>query len=179
MAAYSYLIGFLGFTAFVLSFMILLRLPLHIGWFALEILTGLVIHIIFSVAGFILFDGFSYWYQASLYAFLWFCFFFVSSIYSVSVSLGIITYLYNQANYTAPLDEVYQHCITKAFEKRAEFLVATKQAQKTDQGYVSTAVGKRTAHRLQLIQKSLGMESQGFYSSDPVVMINKEGIKQQ
>ena len=179
MSAQSYLIGLLGFIAFVISFMILLRFPLRIGWFVLQILTGLGIHLIFSFAGFILFDGFSYWYHASLYAFLWFCFFFVSGIYSASVSIGIISYLYNQPNHTAPLDKVYQHCIIEAFEKRAEFLVTTEQAQKTDQGYLATPVGKRTAYHLQFIQKALGMESQGFYSSNPILLVNEEGIKQQ
>lgn len=179
MAIQSYFIGLSGFVVFVLSFMILLRFPLRMGWFALEILTGLVIHLISSVAGFIVIDGFSYWYQASLYAFLWFCFFFVSSIYSASVSVGMISYLYEQRNYAAPLDDVYQHCIIRAFEKRAEFLIATKQVQKTDQGYIITVPGKRTVRNLQLIQKMLGMESQGFYSSDSVRLINKEGIKQQ
>jgi hypothetical protein len=177
MAIQSYFIGLLGFVAFVISFMILLRFPLRIGWFALEILTGLIIHLISSLTGFLLVDAFSYWYQASLYAFLWFCFFFVTSIYSASVSVGILSYLYKQPNYTAPLDNIYQHCIVRVFEKRAEFLVATKQAQKTDQGYIATTSGKRTVRRLQLIQKILGMESQGFYSSDPILLIDKEGTK--
>ena len=178
MSAQSYFIGLLGFLAFVVSFMIILRFPLPIGWFVLEILTGVVIHIVFSLAGFMLFDEFSYWYQASLYAFLWFFFFFVNSIYSSSVSVGILSYLYEQPNYTAPLNEIYQRCIVRVFEKRAEFLVATKQAQKTDQGYLATSAGIRTAHRLQFIQKILGMESQGFYSSDPVLLATEKGIKQ-
>lgn len=179
MAAASYFIGLLAFVAFLISFMILLRLPIQLSWFVLEILTGLVIHLIASVVGFILLEDFSYWYQASLYAVLWFCFFFVSSIYSVSVSIGIISYLYDQPSHCAQLDEVYQHCIIRDFEKRAEFLVATRQAQKTEQGYLSTAAGKRTARRLQLIQKILGMESQGFYCSDPVLLINQKSIEHQ
>jgi hypothetical protein len=178
MAIESYLIGLSGFIVFVLSFMILLRFSLRMGWFLLEILTGLVIHIISSVAGFILLDTFSYWYQASLYAFLWFCFFFVTSIYSASVSVGILSYLYEQPNYTASLSEIYQQCIVRVFEKRAEFLVAAKQVQKTDQGYIATSAGIRTARRLQFIQKILGMESQGFYSSDPVLLVTEKGIKQ-
>jgi hypothetical protein len=179
MAAQSYCIGSLSFVAFVLSFISLLRFPLRIGWFVLEILTGLIIHIVSSFAGFVLFDEFSYWYQASLYAFLWFCFFFVTSIYSASVSVGILSYLYEQPEYKAPLGDVYQHCIVMVFEQRAEFLVTAKQVQKTDQGYLATSAGRRTAERLQWIQKILGMESQGFYSSVPVLLINKEGIKQQ
>ncbi len=178
MVAESYFIGFLGFIAYLILFLILLRFPLRIGWFILEILTGLIIHLLCSIAGLIFSDGFSYWYQASLYAFLWFCFFFVSSIYSASVSVGIISYLYEQPNHAAPLDQIYQDCIVRVFEKRAEFLVATKQAQKTHQGYLATAMGKRTVHRLQIIQKILGMESQGFYSSDPVLLLNKENIEQ-
>ena len=179
MPALSYFIGFIGFISFVVLFVVLLRFPIKIGWFVLEILTGLVVHIITSFVGSLLFDGFSYWYQASLYAFLWFCFFFITGIYSASVSIRILSYLYEQPNYTAPLTDIYKHCIIKVFENRAEFLVVTKQAQKSEQGYLATAMGKRTVDRLQIIQRTLGMESQGFYSSDPVLLLDKESIEQQ
>jgi hypothetical protein len=165
MSGESYFAGFVSFIAFMVTFLVLLRAPLKTGWFLLEILTGVVIHILSSIAGFILIEGFSYWYQASLYAFLWFCFFFVSSIYSASVSIGIISYLYDQPQYTASLQDVYQNCVANVFEQRVEFLVAQGLAQKTGEGYITTPKGKNTVRQLQLINKTLGMESQGFYSS--------------
>jgi hypothetical protein len=165
MGGESYFAGFVSFVIFMATFLVLLRAPLKIGWFLLEILTGVVIHILSTIVGFILIENFSYWYQASLYAFLWFCFFFVTSIYSASVSIGIISYLYNQPQQTVSLRDVYENCVENVFGQRVEFLVAQGLAQKTEQGYISTPKGKSTVHQLQLINKILGMESQGFYSS--------------
>jgi len=175
----SYFVGFLGFIVFLVIFLVVLRRPVKTGWFLLEIWIGLIVHILCSISGFLLVEEFSYWYQTSLYAFLWFCFFFVSSIYSASVSVGIISYLYKRPNHTASLPEVYQNCIVRVFEERAEFLVATKQVQKTNEGYLSTPTGKRTANQLQLINKVLGMESRGFYSSDSTLLENKNQVNER
>lgn len=166
MAVASYLLGLLGFFAFVTIFLLLLHLSLKTGWFALQILTGLIVHILTSITGSMLLESYSYWYQASLYAFLWFSFFFVTSIYSASLSVGIISYLYKQPDQRASLDQVYQDCVVRVFKERIEFLILTKQIQSTQLGYISTDTGKRTAQRLRLINKILGMESRGFYSAD-------------
>jgi hypothetical protein len=164
MSAESYLVGFIGFTAYVIAFLLFLRLPIKFGWFLLEILLGFIFNIICTFAGYLIVDQFSYWYEASLYFFLWFCFFFVTSIYSVSVSIGIIEYLYDQPEQAASIKEIYQNCVVKDFEKRAEFLVATKQVQKTDEGYQITPKGRMTAHRLLKINQILGMEVNPYYS---------------
>lgn len=161
----SYFAGILSFIVFVTVFLIFLRLPLKTGWLILEILTGIIVHVISSIASFILLDDFSYWYQASLYAFLWFLFFFVTSIYSASVSIGILHYLYRQPRYMAPLQDVYQNCVENVFKQRVEFLVAQGMAEKTEQGYISTRKGRNTVQKIQLTNKILNMESQGFYSS--------------
>lgn len=178
MGGESYLVGFIGFLAFVILFLVLLQLPTKIGWFVQQILTGLIVHILTTIFGFMIVNDFSYWYQASLYAFLWFCFFFVSSIYSASVSVGIISYLYDQPQYTAPLDDVYQKCVVQVFEERVEFLIAMNQVQETDQGFISTVSGRNTANRLRLISKILGMESQGFYSSNSTLSNTKNSVDQ-
>lgn len=164
MAIESYLLGLTGFLVFVVLFIALRRLNLPIGWFVLEILLGIFIHFLSTMAGLLWVHGFSYWYHTSLYAFLWFCFFFVSSIYSVSVSVGIISYLYEKPDHVASLSEIYQQCVVAPFEERAKFLVDTKQAQKIEQCYAVTHSGKQTARRLHLVQKVLGMESHGFYA---------------
>ncbi len=111
--------------------------------------------------------GFAYWYGASVYAFLWFCFFFGSSIYSVSVSLGIIRFLFEQPGKNASLKEIYDHCIQVPFQERANFLVATKQTKLIDGFYSITPAGKLTVKRLRLVHMILGMESHGFYSAAP------------
>ncbi|HEX2996547.1 MAG TPA: hypothetical protein VHP14_17105 [Anaerolineales bacterium] len=172
----SYLIGFLGFVIFLIAFLVILRQPVKTGWFLLEVWTGFIVHIVCSIFGFLLVEGFSYWYQTSLYAFLWFCFFFVSSIYSASVSVGIISYLYKQPNRTASLLDVYQNCIVRVFEERAEFLIATHQVQKADQGYMITPAGRKTVDQLRKINKLLGMESRGFYSSDSTLLEEKREL---
>lgn len=177
MGGESYFIGFLGFVIFLVILLVFLHRSRKTGWFLLEIWIGLIVHILCSIAGFLLVDEFSYWYQASLYAFLWFCFFFVSSTYSTSVSAGIISYLYKQPNHTASVSDVYQNCVIQVFKERVEFLIATKQVQKTNQGYMITPTGKRVADRLQSIKKIFGMESQGFYSADSNLLGKKTDDK--
>jgi hypothetical protein len=165
MATESFLVGMAGFVLFALLFVALLRLRLPIGWFALIIITGLGVHLLSIAAGTIWVKSFSYWYSTSVFAFLWFCFFFVCSIYSVSVSLGIINYLYEQAEKTAPLSKIYEQCIVASFRERADFLITTGQAQKVERGYIATPAGLQTVQRIRLIQKVLGLKSYGFYST--------------
>jgi hypothetical protein len=167
MAAESFLFGIASFVLFMLVFIALQRANLKIGWFSLIILTGILIHILASIAGLIFFPGFSYWYSTSIYAFLWFCFFFVCSIYSVSVSLGIINYLYRKPDKTAPLQQIYNDCIKSPFQERADFLVSSGQAIRIDEKYISSPAGNRTARWLKLINKTLGMEIHGYYSKEP------------
>jgi hypothetical protein len=165
MATLSFLIGAAGFVVYTLLFIVLLRLRFRLGWFLLELVLGLMVHVLTSILGAIWIPGFSYWYNLSLYAFLWFCFFFVTSIYSVSVTVGIIHYLYNRPDHSASLGEIYEYCILIPFKERAGFIVSIGQAQKTDQGYVSTPAGKLTVRRIRWINKILGMESKGFYTN--------------
>ncbi len=167
MPAESFLVGMAGFLFFALLFIALQQLRLPIGWFALIIITGLGVHLLSTVAGTIWLKSFSYWYSASVYAFLWFCFFFICSIYSVSVSLGIIHYLYGQPGKTAPLSKIYKQCILASFRERAEFLIATGQAQKVERGYIATPAGIQTVRRVRWVQKVLGLKSYGFYSTTP------------
>lgn len=175
----SYLVGLIGFIVFITVFLVLQQFPIRANWFLLEIASGLIIHIPSSIAGFLFIEEFSYWYQASLYAFLWFCFFFITSIYSASVSVGIINYLYKQQQHTASLSDVYQNCVVNDFKERVEFLVATNQVQKTDRGYVITPTGRKTARQLQLINTVLGMQSQGFYSCDSTLLEYRTQINEK
>lgn len=165
MAAASYLVGMAGFVLFALLFIAVQRLRLPIGWFTLMIITGLGVHLFSTAAGYIWIQAFSYWYSASVFAFLWFCFFFGCSIYSVSVSLGIIHYLYEQPGKTAPLSKIYEQVILASFRDRAEFLLNTGQAQKVEQDYIATPAGLQTVRRVRWIQKVFGLKSYGFYST--------------
>ena len=165
MAAFSYLIGVIGFVVYALLFIFLLRVHLRLGWLLLELVMGVMVHAVTSALGMFWITGFSYWYNLSVYAFLWFCFFFVSSIYSVSVTVGIVSYLYDKPDHSSPLEEIYKFCIEAAFKERIEFLVNTRQAQKMGQCYVSTIAGKRTVQRMRRINKILGMKNSAFYST--------------
>jgi hypothetical protein len=167
MAAESFLVGMVGFVIFALLFIALHHLRLETGWFTLMILTGLGVHLITTTVGYLWIQSFSYWYSASVFAFLWFCFFFGCSIYSVSVSLGIISYLYQQPGKTAPLSKLYEQCILASFRERAEFLIATGQAQKVERSYIATPAGRQTVRRVRWVQKVLGLKSYGFYSTTP------------
>jgi len=165
MAFLSYLTGAIGFVAYAILFMLLLRLRLRLGWFLLELILGFVVHILSSVIGAAWISGFVYWYGLALYAFLWFCFFFVTSIYSVSVTVGIIRYLFNKQDHSASIDEIYESCILAPFKERADFLVMTGQAQRVEAGYISTPAGRKTVERMQWIGDFLGMENKAFYQT--------------
>ena len=167
MAVESYLVGVTGFLLFVVLYIAQQRLGWSVGWFAKEILLGFLVYLLSIVAGFLWVKEFSYWYCTSIYSFLWFFFFFVSSIYSVSVSLGIITYLYQQPGKTATVTKIHEQCILAEFRKRVEFLILTKQVQNVERGYIATPTGKQTVRRLRLIHRLLGMKSHGFYSATP------------
>jgi hypothetical protein len=176
MVAESYFVGMAGFLFFTLLFIALQQYHMPIGWFALIIITGLGVHLLSTAAGFLWMRSFSYWYSTSVYAFLWFCFFFGCSIYSVSVSLGIIQTLYGQQGKTAPLSRIYEQCILASFHERAEFLIATGQAQKVEQGYIATPAGLQTVQHVRWVQKVLGLKSYGFYSETPTeVDVNSTG----
>jgi hypothetical protein len=134
MTPLSFLIGAAGFVVYALLFMVLLRTRLREGWFLLELGLGAMIHVLTSIMGAVWITGFSYWYNLSSYTFLWFCFFFVSSIYNVSVTLGIIRYLYHKSDHSASMGDIYQYCILEPFRERAGFFVSNGQAQQTQQG---------------------------------------------
>lgn len=179
MGIQSYFVGIVGFAAYIFAFLLFLRLPTKLGWFLLEIFFGLIFHVLGTIAGSLIVDQFSYWYATSVYFFLWFCFFFVTSIYSASVSIGIIDYLYNQPEQVAVIDEVYQNCVVKEFEKRAQFLVATEQVQKMNDCYVITPKGRITAQRLMKINQILGMEVNPYYSPTSTLLESDTGYSNQ
>jgi hypothetical protein len=172
-AAESFLVGAIGFVVYACLFIFLLRLRLRIGWLLLELVLGLIVHVLTSALGVLFITGFSYWYNLSLFAFLWFCLFFVSSIYSVSVTVGIIRYLYNAPDHSASVEEIHKYCIEAPFIERAKFLVNSGQAQKMDQYYLSTTTGKQAVQRIRWINKILGMESKGFYTIIDRDLVNR------
>jgi hypothetical protein len=165
MAAESYWFGLAGFCAYVVLFLILRRLRPQTGWFLLELTLGILVGLLAAVAGFLWLDEFSIWYHTALFAFLWLCFFFVSSIYSVSVSVGIIRYLQAKPGHAAEADEIYRQCVVEPFVERVEFLAASEQVQNTEGGYRLTSQGQVTVRRLRAIQSLFGMTNRGFYTA--------------
>jgi hypothetical protein len=166
MAIESYGMGLAGFIVYVLLFLAALRIKgLRLGWLTLEILAGLGVHAIASLLGFQVIQNFNYWYSAALFAFLWFCFFFVTGIFFVSISVGMIYYLYQKPDRSATTRELYQVCITRPFVERSQFLVDSGQAAAVGSGFEITPAGKRSAQRIQRLRKSLGLDVSGFYST--------------
>jgi hypothetical protein len=167
MAPESFLVGFVGFGAYTAIYLLLLRSKSSTGWFALQVLTGILVFITSAGLGFWLVDGFSLFYALSIFGFFWFCFFFVTSIFYVSVSIGIIHYLNAQPEKSSTVEELYQECIRKPFIHRVHFMERLGAITHSEQGYSITDKGKRTVRRIKILQNVLGLKSRGYYSMNP------------
>jgi hypothetical protein len=166
MALESYGIGLASFIVYVFLFLAALRFKgLRLGWLTLEIVTGLGVHAVATLLGFQVVQNFNYWYSAALFGFLWFCFFFVTGIFFVSISVGMIYHLYQKPDHSATTAELYQVCITRPFVERAQFLVDSGQAETVGSGFQITPAGKRNSVRIQRVRKILGLDVSGFYST--------------
>jgi hypothetical protein len=166
MAPVSFLVGLISFVVFILIFLTVGRLIPSIGWLGLELFFGNICYIVGAIAGLWLIDNFSIWYFLSLFAFCWFCFFFVSGIFYVSVSVGIIYFLNQCPDRSASIEEVYQECIVKQFYNRIDFMVRSGLVDHSQSGYFISKVGKSNVNRIQLIKKILKLETTGYYSSN-------------
>ena len=165
MAPVSFLVGLISFVVYLLIFLTIGRLIPTIGWLGLELFFGSICYILGAIAGFLLIDDFSIWYALSLFAFCWFCFFFVSGIFYVSVSVGIIYFLNHHPERSASIDEVYQECIVKQFYNRIDFMVRSGLVDHSESGYFISKAGRSNVNRIQLIKKILKLETTGYYSS--------------
>jgi hypothetical protein len=165
MAPESFLVGLISFVVYILIYLTLSRLFPTRGWLGLELFFGSICFIVGAIAGFWLIDDFSIWYALSLFAFLWFCFFFVSGIFYVSVSVGIIHFLNHHPLRSASIDQVYQECIVEQFSNRIDFMVSSGLVDQSQSGYFISKTGKFTVNRIQLIKKILKLETTGYYSS--------------
>ena len=160
----SFWIGLAGFIAYLALILIFIRFPLQTGWFALELVCGFIVHGLSSAIGFYLIPEFNYWHNISIYAFLWFCFFFVTGIYFSSISVAILSYLFRSPNHAADKSMVFKDCIEKPFAERAGFFLQEGQVEKAGDRYVITERGKNNVRRIWLIRKLLGLAGSGFYS---------------
>ena len=165
MAPESFLVSLISFMVYIFIFLTAGRLLPSIGWLGLEIFFASVCYIIGAIAGLWLINNFSIWYSLSLFAFCWFCFFFVSGIFYVSVSVGIIYFLNQCPERSASIEEVYQECIAKQFSNRIDFMVRSGLVEHSESGYLISKAGKSTVRRIQLIKKILKLETKGYYSS--------------
>ncbi len=167
MAPESFWVGFVGFGVYTVIYLLLLRSKLSSGWFVLQVLTGLLVFITSAGLGFWLVDRFSFFYALSIFGFFWFCFFFVTGIFYVSVSVGIIHYLNAQPGKSSTTEELYQECIRKPFIHRVHFMEKLGAIAHSEQGYLITDKGKLTVRRINGLQNLLGLKSRGYYSINP------------
>jgi hypothetical protein len=167
MAPESFLVGLAGFSAYIVIYLLMLRWKVSTGWFSLQVLTGALVVILSAGLGFWRVHQFSIFYALALFGFLWFCFFFVSGIFYVSVSLGIIYYLNAQPGKSASVEELYWECIRKPFINRVDLIEKLGAVSHSEQGYFITEMGKQIVRRIKAIQNLLGLRIGGFYSVDP------------
>jgi hypothetical protein len=165
MAPESFLIGFISFIVYIVVFLTFGRVITTVGWLGLELFFGSICFVAGAITGFWLIDNFSIWYALSIFAFCWFCFFFVSGIFYVSVSVGIIYYLNHHPQQSASIDDVYQECIVKQFSNRIDFMVSSGLVDHSESGYFISKAGIATVSRIQLIKRILKLETTGYYSS--------------
>ena len=170
----SFAAGLVAFIIYIVVFLVLMRFQLKVDWFTLQLIIGSLIHVISSVFFFYIMKGFLYWYALGIFSVCWFCFFTLSTAIYVSISANILRTINRQPEHALSLDEIFNLCIRKPFETRAEFLVVSKLAQKRETGYRISAAGKKNAQRVRAIRHFLGMEGSGLYSSVEVV---KKGNK--
>ena len=166
MAPESFLVGLAGFGAYIVIYLLLLRLKSPIGWLGIEVLTGIVVFGLSVCVGYWTVDGFSFLYAGSLFVFCWFCFFFVTGIFYVSVSVGIIHYLNIQPGKSATKEELYQECVRKPFINRIHSMTKLGLIEHSEQGYSVTSKGRFSVERIKNLQKILGLKSEGFYSAN-------------
>ena len=161
----SFAAGFAAFVLYVVLFLILMRFRLGMGWFGLQIVSGILVHILASILFFSMLDGFLYWYALGVFSVCWFFFFMLSTAIYVSVSARVLRTIDQQPAQALMLDEIYDICIRQQFEERIEFLVASGLAQKKESGFRITAQGYKNAQRLLSMRQFWGMEGSGLYSS--------------
>ncbi|MDD5367996.1 MAG: hypothetical protein PHQ40_02830 [Anaerolineaceae bacterium] len=166
MAPESFLFGLGSFAFHILVFLGLLRVKLPFGWLPLQVTTGLLSFCAGSAIGYAAFPDFSVWYALSIFGFGWFCFFFVTGIFYVSVSVGIIHYLYYQPGSSSSLDDLYKECIVDPFARRASILAQTGLVKQTDSGYEITKRGLALVARIRNIRKILHLDERVFYSDE-------------
>jgi len=164
MAPESFIIGLLSFGLHLIFFLLLLRIKITLGWLVLEVLSGIIVLGISIYMGFNLVQNFSIWYAISFFMFLWFCFFFVSGIFYVSVSVGIILFLNKQPEKSSTIDVLYQECVRSSFLQRVDFLIRSGLVEEKKRGYVISGRGISSIKRIQRIRKILGLKIAGFYS---------------
>lgn len=166
MAPESFLVALISFVVYILIYLSIGRIISKVGWLGLELIFGSICYLIGAFIGIKVINNFSIWYDLSLFAFCWFCFFFVSGIFYVSVTVGIIHFLDHRPNKSASIDEVYQECIVKQFANRIDFMVRSGMIDHSPEGYLLSETGKATVRRIQLIKKILRLETSGYYSKE-------------
>jgi hypothetical protein len=159
----SFIAGFAALVLYMGVFLALMRLRLRIGWFALQIICGIIIHVLSSLFFYYILQGFLYWYALGIFSVGWFCFFTLGTAIYVSISARILRTINKQPGQSLPLDDIFQVCIREPFNDRAEFLVASGLAQKGANGYRITDIGEKNARRVQWMRLFFGMEGSGLY----------------
>ena len=75
------------------------------------------------------------------------------------------------------MDDVFTRCVATPFEGRAEFLVASRLAQKGNIGYRITSHGAQNARRVQWLRTVFVMDGAGLYRQPARELHQGKGVK--
>jgi hypothetical protein len=159
----SLLSGLVALIIYMAIFLGLMRLQRRLGWFTLQIILGISIHVLSALLSSLFLQEYVYWYAVGIYSVGWFFFFVLSTAIYVSISARILRTITHQPGASLPLEEIYQRCIREPYRERAEILTESGLAQKGDIGYKITDAGRKTARRVQWMRRVFGMEGSGLY----------------
>jgi hypothetical protein len=166
----SYLAALQAAALYFVGFVVIHRYT-SVRWLTLEVLLGGMVGSAGLGLGLWRVAGFRIEHYAALYGVLWFCFFFVSGIFYVSVSLGVVRYLAKRPHFAASIAEIYQDCIEAPFLARARFLTSVGQVDMSNQGedglevrYRISPAGSKNAAKIRRIQRVFGFRATGCYS---------------
>jgi hypothetical protein len=158
--------GFLAFVIFATAFLVLKRLKVKMGWFALQIVVGGSVHVLSTILFLLLWKGFIYWYALGVFAVLWFCFFTLSTAVYVSVSANILRTIRSSPGQSLTVDQIFKMCVQKPFEERAIFLQESGLVKEGRIGFKVTEAGIKNARFVHFMRHLLGLDGSGLYSAE-------------
>ena len=149
----SFLVGFISFTIYAFTVLILLRMTLSVSPVIIQFVYALMVHIIAILGSSLILKGLPYWHGAALF---WFCFniylFIYSAVYK-SISLKILSTLSRCSSKSETVLQITNLYILPSFVERINILTQANYAVQNNEQFTITNQGKKMATRIITIQK--------------------------